>query len=566
MCYLLGIDAGTTSFKGILIDEKGNTICIAKENYSLLKSGDNGGNNDYGNNNNIVEFRAEQYWEVFKKLINKILAYSEVRPEEIAGLAIDSQGETLICLDENGIPLRNAIVWMDNRSTEEASELREVFGIEKVYEITGQPELTSTWPATKMLWLSKHQKDVFKNTKKYLLLEDYLNYRLTGKYVTEKSLVSSSLYFDIHKGQWWEEILNYIGITVDQLPEIKESGQPIGVLTEEACRETGLSRNTIVVTGALDQLAGIIGAGNIYDNIVTESTGTCLAMCMNAGSPPVYNEKLKIPCHYHAISDKYCLLFWSQTAGIILEWFKDNFYFLDNSINSNSIRYNENNYIKKNEDSYSKQSGQNSYNSAKQNENKETKYGIYSHNNIYKIIDDEAAKVPPGSEGLILLPHLNGSATPHFNPFATGVFYGVTLNHTRAHFARAIMEAVGYMLKEHIETAESFETEVKEIRSIGGGAKSTLWNQIKADITGKEIITLENTETASLGAAILAGLGTGIFKDLESACKKCIKIKDRYYPDTSKTLIYQSSYEKYKELYNSVYPLFFSRGNTLCII
>jgi len=543
MKYLIGIDAGTTSMKGILIDEYGNKVCLASENYSLITQ-----------NKFEVEIQAETYWEAFKKIISRILNMSKVNPEDIKAIAVDSQGETLICVDDNGEPLRKAIVWLDNRSIREAEEIRNNFNMEEIFNKTGQPEVAATWPATKIMWIKKYEKHTFAKTNKYLLVGDYINFKLSGKYVTDKSLISSTLYFDIRKGGWWKEILDFIGITEEQLPYIEASGMKIGSLTYEAVRETGLSKNTIVVTGALDQMAGAIGAGNISPEVISESTGTCLAVCVNIPNPISYNEKYRIPCHCNALSrynilleesssssfnqssqnkyinqySQYSLLFWSQTAGVILEWFKDNFYKSHETIKINSnCNSTDNNKCNKNSDS-----------------------------ELFKHIDYEAAKIDPGSEGLILLPHFSGSAVPDFNPGARGVFFGITLKHTKAHFARAIMEAIGFMLREHIEMAESFGVNIKEIRALGGGAKSSLWNQIKADITGKEIITLENTETTSLGAAILAGIGVGIFKDFNDACSKCVRVKERFYPHAEKKLVYDEAFKKYKKIYENVKHLF----------
>ena len=504
MNYLLGIDVGTTSMKGILIDENGKTICLVSESYNLITQ-----------SKFEVEIDAYSYWEAFKRIVKSVINLSRINAESIRGIAVDSQGETLICVDKNGEPLRNAIVWLDNRSTQEALEIKYKFGTKEICNITGQPEVVATWPATKILWLKKDEKYLFQKINKYLLVSDYINYKLSGKFITDRSLISSTLYFDIHKNEWWKDMLNYLGITDNQLPYIESSGTQIGCLTDKASIETGLSPDTIVVTGALDQIAGAIGAGNIHSDVVSESTGTCLSMCLNTKNSISYNHKYKIPCHCNALPGEYSLLFWSQTAGVILEWYKDNFYLNDNS-----------------------------------------KYSRNSKDEIYKQIDYEAAKINPGCDGLLMLPHFSGLAVPHFNPNAKGVFFGVGLNHTKAHFSRAIMEAVAFMLREHVETAESFGTGINEIRSLGGGAKSFLWNQIKADITGKEIVTLDNSETASLGAAILAGIGTGIFKDFQDACNKCIKIKQKYYPNISNKHIYNVSYEKYKSLYNSICHLY----------
>jgi len=503
MNYLLGVDAGTTSMKAVLIDENGRRICHANENYHLATQ------TAYE-----AEIDAGCYWNAFRKVVKSIIDISGISAGKITALSVDSQGETLICVDNDGNPLRKAIVWLDNRSTLEAEEIKRDFGIEKVFNVTGQPEVAATWPATKILWLGKNEKHIFEKTAKFLMVSDYINYRLSGRYVTDRTVVSSSLYYDIRKNNWWGEMLDYTGITENRLPYVESPGVRIGNVTGQASKETGLSQKTIIVTGALDQMAGAIGAGNISPKVVSESTGTCLAMCVSVKNPIPYRENLKIPCHCSALPGGYSLLFWSQTAGAILEWYKDNFFMINCDGTLSSTYY-------------------------------------QSNKSPYERIDSEAANAAPGSDGLIVLPHFSGSAVPHFTPNAKGVFFGVTLNHTRAHFSRAIMEASAYMLREHIEMAESLGIDIREIRSFGGGARSGLWNQIKADVTGKEVVTLENPETTSLGAAMLAGIGAGVFEDFTEACSKCVKEKERYYPDMSNFQTYEVSFEKYKKLYDS---------------
>lgn len=445
MKYLLGADIGTTSLKAAVFDETGKMIKSATKDYTLIVSGD------------TVEFPAEDYFELF------LSAYKEITEKiKISALSVDTQCETMILADENGKPLRNAIVWLDNRAAAEAEEIKAFFGNKKVYEVTGQPEITATWPAAKLLWVKKNEPEIFAKTKKVFLLEDYILYRLTGNFVTEETLQSSTIYFDIHNKCWWDEMLDFIGISRTCFPEVKKSATVVGEY-----------KGAKAVTGAIDQIAGAIGAGVISSNIISEMTGTTMVVFSPCKNAPEYNPNSIVPCHIN-FDGKYCLLSWTPTAGIALKWFKNNL----------------------------------------------------CENFSFRELDEIAEKVNPGSDGLTFLPFLCGSTMPKYNPDVRGAFLGLTMEHTRAHFVRSVLEAVACLLK---ETLDYLGVECDEIRSMGGGATSSLWCQMKADMTGKRIVTLENNETACLGSAFLAGLGAGIYSDI-SECAKMVATKKTYIP------------------------------------
>lgn len=444
----LGIDFGTTSVKAVLFDERLCEIAEAHEDYTLNTHGD------------IVELEPDKYWTFLKNAIGKVREKSK-----IDCLAIDTQCETLILTDENGEPVRDAIVWLDNRATEEAKIIEEHFGRKKVYDITGQPEVTATWPACKLLWVKRNEPEVWKKTKKVFLLEDYMLYKLTGKFVTEKTLQSSSVYFDIHKGEWWQEMLDFIGIDKNCFPTLLDSGVYVG------------DYNGIKVsTSAMDQVAGAIGAGVVEKGIISEMTGTTMAIYVPTDKIPEFKEDSFVPCHY-SFDGSYCLLSWSPTAGMALKWFKE----------------------------------------------------AFLKDKSFKELDEMAVRVPVGSDGVTFLPYLCGSTMPKYNPEARGSFTGLTTEHTPAHFVRSIMESVSCVLKSNLDY---LGIPVEEIRIMGGGAKSPLWCEMKADITGKRLVTLKNKETACLGAAILAGVGAGVFSSVKEACKSIAT--DKQYTPTGK--------------------------------
>ena len=501
MDYILSADLGTTAIKVSLFDKEGKILALTNTEYELLTP-----------TALAVELDVETYWNAFKEGIAKIFKKVKLDPEKIRALGISAQGETLIVIDKEGRPLRNAIVWLDNRAQEEAEILASEFGHDTSHEITGQVKIVPTWPASKILWIKRNEKDLYRRIHKYLLIEDYFIYRLTGKIVAEGSLLCSTLYWNITTKKWWSEMLKFLGVSSDQLPEIKESGEPVAEILPTVASELKLSSNTIIATGALDQAAGAIGVGNIRPGIFSENTGAALAICATL-KKPFFDSRRQIPCHYHGIPDTY-MAHTFTSGGVVLKWFRDRFCQVESQIAS-----------------------------------------LTGFNN-YDFLTKQAEMIPAGCEGLVMLPHLSGAMAPEANPKAKGVFYGFTLHHTKGHFIRSIMEAVACIVKWNINTLEGLNIKVDEIRSLGGGARSKLWNQIKADLTQRQVLTMENEEAACLGAAILAGTAIGMFKNLEDACKKMVRINEKFEPNLTNSKIYTKTYENYVELYENLCPLF----------
>ncbi len=454
---LLGVDFGTTSLKACLFDENGQKLASESAQYKLITKGD------------FIEFDAEEFFNVLSSVVGKI---TEKFP--VYAMSVDTQGETLIVLDKDGKPLMNAIIWLDNRAEKQAKEMEKAFGAETIYNLTGQAETPAGYPAPKIQWIKENAPEVFEKADKFLLLEDYILYRLTGKFTASRSLYSSTLLMNVHTGEYIPEMLSYLGITEKQLPELKESGEMVG-------EYQGIK----VTTSALDQIAGITGAGVTQTGIMSETTGTALAVCALTEKFPEYYEGLKVSVYY-VKKGVYCLLMWAPTAGAMLEWFK----------------------------------------------------GAFCENLDYRKIDELAESVPSGSEGLICVPHLCGTVMPENLPNAKGVFFGMELKHNRGHFLRAIMESVSYMIREFVDF---MKVDVEEIRSMGGGAKSKIWCEIKASTLGKKVATLKENETACLGSAMFAGLGAGVYESLKSASDKII----------AKNLTYSPVYPEYLELYEN---------------
>ena len=499
---ILGIDIGTTSLKAAVFDHAGAQKAVAVVEYSLLTP-----------QTNIVEAPCNIYMESIQKCMQVIASKGTISTRDITVVGFSVQGETLCLLDGDCQPLKNAIVWMDNRAGEQAEELRSKFGDELCYQVTGQVSFEACWPAAKLLWVKQHEPELFARVRHILLLEDYVIYQLTGKFVAEGSLLTSTEYWDIRTKKYWPEMLAYLGIDESFLPEIRESGELVGTVLPEMADLLGISPQAKITTGCLDQAAGAIGVGNIRPGIFSENIGAALAICVPT-SKLTYDPNRQMPVHYFATPDTY-MMHTFTTGGMCLRWFRDGFCQPELDIQNLT--------------------------------------GV----DAYDLMGKEVDRVAPGSDGLIMLPHLQGSMAPDVNLNAKGVFYGATLQHNKAHFVRSIMESLGYLICRNLEAIDAMGLEVKQIRTMGGGSKSDVWNQIKADITGKTLhVTYSSQDTACLGAAILAGKAAGVFESIESAVDSMVKIKKTFEPNPANRAVYDKQYKKFKLLFNSLSTLF----------
>jgi len=402
--YLLSIDVGTTSVKAGLFQPDGKLKTMSTQEYNLLTPA-----------SNMVELPADVYWTALGKGIKDILGKSEVNPELILTLSLSSQAETLICIDKKGRVLRNAIVWLDTRAEEESARIAKNFPPELLYKTTGLPEMSAIWPAPKILWLKKNESDVFNQTSKFLIVKDYLIWKLTGEFSTEPTESSSTFYLKLEEKDWWDEMLDFIGIKRDKLPAIFPSHEVVGNISSQVKSELGLSTKTKVVAESMDQMAAALGAGNIESGVITESTGTALAVVATVGTP-VYDLKRGVPCALHCVPDRFVLYPYAETSGIILKWFRDTFP----------------SRVDRKED-----------------------YG-----ELLKL----ASRISPGAEGLLALPHFTGTACPDFNPQARGAFVGISFKHKRAHFIRAFVESIAFMLRKNIDLLKSLSIPVNKVR------------------------------------------------------------------------------------------------------
>ncbi len=502
MATLLGLDIGTTAVKVGLFAEDGRLLAAAGEEYRLRTPAPD-----------RAELDPERYWEATRTAIGRAIAAAQIDGASIGAIGVSSHGETVIPVGADGRPIGPALVWLDNRATAEAAFLEQRFGQDRIYDVTGVPSVVPTWTACKLLWWRANDPTLFTGADRFLLVEDFLLHRLTGRFATDGGIQCTSLLFDIVDRHWWGEMLDVLGLDERRLAEPVEPGQVIGKLSASAAEALGLAPGAIVVACGMDQGAGAVGVGNIGPGIVSESTGGALTLQASVDRHG-RDDSRQTPVYIHSAPGRYFYCPVCPTGGMALTWFRDTL--------------------------------------GREEVERADREGRVA----YDLLTELAATVPPGSEGLVMLPHLAGAFSPEYDPAARGVFYGFGLGHGKGHFVRAILEAVAFMLRRNIELLAGAGAPAAEIHSHGGGARSPLWNQVKADVCGVPVITLRGEDAAIRGDAMLAGVATGAFRDLEEGARAMIAVHERFEPDPATRGAYEAAYGTYRELFEALRPVF----------
>ncbi|WP_075293127.1 FGGY-family carbohydrate kinase [Pararhizobium arenae] len=455
----------------------------------------------YIQENGFVEFDAEKYFadivDTIRLCFRKSATADDWSPIQ---LVVTGQAESLVVTDRFGKPLRNGISWLDMRSRNECQELSSRFDNDTCYRITGQPEIIPTWPLTKMLWLKRHEKECFKQVEKFFLLKDYIIFRLTGKFVGEHSIYPFSHYFDIVAKKYWSAPLDYCGVSIDKLPTLIEPCTVVGELLQDIRSTIGLPPGCVVNAGALDHFAGMIGTGNIGPGMVSESAGTVSSIATFVESP--FLAASHVPVYCGPFNNTYIYLPVCESGGISLEWFKNNFV----------------------------------------------------ERMSFAAIDKHCAR-KNFDPRLTFLPYLNGVNPPEFDANATGVFFGAKIAHDSSDFALAIMFGVACLLRKNIENLRSAGIRFEQVISTGGGARSALWSQIKANICRLPVAVPAEEEAPSLGAAIIGSVSCGYFSTYQEASDNSVNIKQIYHPDLSDPR-YEYHYSLFCSLYDALSPIF----------
>jgi len=492
MTLLLGIDLSTTGAKALIIDEEGHVVSSATTPLSLSTP-----------HALWSEQNPEDWWNATRTSVSRAISDANVSGESIAAIGLTGQMHGLVLLDQQGHVLRPAILWNDQRCGVECDEIRARVGREKLLKITGNDALTG-FTAPKILWVEKHEPDVYRRIRHILLPKDYIRYKLTGTLAMDKADGSGTMLFDLGQRTWSPEILKTLNISAEWLPPTFEGHETTGEVSREAAELTGLRSGTPVVAGGGDQSAQAVGVGAVRPGTIAVTLGTS-GVVFAATEAPLIEPQGRLHAFCHAVAGRWHLMGVMLSAAGSLQWYRDKF---------------------------------------------------ACERNFDELVG-EASQISAGSDGLIFLPYLSGERTPHPDPLARGAWIGLTTRHGQAHLTRSVLEGVAFGLKDMFDLMrEAGLGSIDQVRLSGGGAKSSLWRQILADVLATELVTVNTTEGAAYGAALLAGIGADIWHDADAACAQTIRVKDRVSPDQKSVETYGLIHQQYQDLYPALKSTF----------
>ena len=442
-----------------------------------------------------AEHDPEEWWQACCSTVRGALTALGAPASEVKGVSFSGQMHGAVLLDKDFRVIRPAILHCDARSSEQVQELSAALGPEKVRELVMNPVYTG-FLLPSLLWVRAHEPENYEKVKYAFLPKDYLKFKLTGEVSSDYSDASATLAFDIRKNCWSEEILRAVDVPMDIFPNCYGTDEATGTVSEAASRETGLATSTVVVAGGGDQVMQGIGNGIVKAGQASSNIGTSGQVSFQS-DVPIVNPALSTNTFCGYKKGRWITMGAIMNAGLSLKWFNSLFETAD-----------------------------------------------------YNLINEQVAKVKPGSGGVVFLPYLNGERTPHVNPNLSGVFLGVNLNTGRPQMTRAVMEGVAFALNQCIEVCGELGLEAKTMVASGGGARSAPWLQIQADVFGIPLKVADTEEQAGLGAAIAAGVGAGVYRDIEEGCAAVVKYKDfTVVPNVQNHKAYEEYYQLFKDTY-----------------
>ena len=495
MSLFLVIDLGTTGLKIALINESGTIIAQRHKEYPILypKAG-------------YAEQDPKLWWSSFIELCQGLNHSFPDKLAQVQAIGICGQMHTNVLLDKKFQILRPAITWMDQRSSEIVREINEDKKKSEFIFKNTQNVITTTYTAPQLKWVEDNEPDIWSKVEHVLVAKDFLKWKLTGNMITDFSDACGTLLFDVANVSWSEDMFDFFGFSSSLFPEARPSDEIMGTINKETAQLTGIKEGTPVTNGSSDNSAAALGAGMVKSGQVTLIIGTAgvITVCSNR---PLIDSQHRTLCWNYCLRDKWATLGILQTAGESLNWFKNAF----------------------------------DREESAQSEGKD----------IFSEYDQWISKIPDGSEGLIFLPYLNGERTPYWDPFARGVFFGINLFSSKAHFIKAVMEGVSFALRNNVETVESLGIKIEEMRAVGGGSKSLQWLEILGKILSKLVYTVKISDTGLVGNMLLSGKAIGLYSSIEKQAEKVVKLENKiYYPE--KTDVYEKQYAIFLSLYNKL--------------
>jgi xylulokinase len=505
MGLLLGIDVGTTGTRAILVDEAdGRVVAGATREYPL-----------HTPRPLWAEQDPDDWWRGTVGAVQDALAAArQLGPVEVRGIGLSGQMHGVVLLGADGRPLGRSLIWCDGRSQEQCDAITAKVGAARLIELTCNPALVG-FSAPKLLWVRQHDPAQWEKTKKFLLPKDYIRFRLTGEYCSEVSDASGTLLFDVTRRTWSKEMLAALDLDASLLPSVHESPEVSARVRADVAAELGLPAGTPVVGGGGDQAAGAVGNGVVRSGLVSSTIGSSGVVFAHSDAPAL-DPGGRVHTFCHAVPGAWHVMGVTQGAGLSLRWFRDEV--------AGPL---------------------------------EREAAARAGRDVYDVLAERAAEAPAGCDGLFFLPYLMGERTPHLDPQARGVWFGLTAAHTRAHLTRSVLEGVAYSLRDCLDLLVAMGVPVEEIRASGGGGRSPLWRQIQADAFGREVATINAAEGPAYGAALLAGVGTGHWKTVPEACEASIEVTSRVAPDGARQAVYAKGHAVYREVYTrlkSLYP------------
>lgn len=487
---------GTGGTRALLLDARGQVLSSGTQEHEPFASPQPG----------WAEQSPLDWWRACGLAVRRAMQAGDTSGDEIACVGFSGQMHGAVLLDERGEVIRPALIWCDQRTEEQVRWLEETFGRDLLIQLTCNPPLTN-FTLAKLLWVRATEPQNWQRVRSVLLPKDYMRYRLTGERATDVADASGTLLFDVAAREWSAEVLSRTGIERQVLPPASESPEICGRVSPAGAAATGLKVGTPVVAGAGDQAAGAVGMGVVRAGLVSATIGTS-GVVFAATDRPALDPRGRLHTFCHAVPGRWHVMGVTQAAGLSLRWFRDRF-----------------------------------------------GAGPDDGRDPYERLVDEAGKTPACAEGVFWVPYLMGERTPHCDPAARAALIGLSASHTRAHIIRAILEGVAFSLRDSFTIFREIGVPVEEIRLGGGGARSALWRQIQAEIYGREVQRVASEEGAAYGAAILAGVGAGVWKSVDEACDAVVHVAERIKPDAGRVAAMERGYQNYRRIYPALRSL-----------